>query len=627
MIRTLKISAAIAIAGAFSVAQAAKCATGVTDKTFGPISFKEAKVSNKDLCIAVIDADGDNHNVAVDVPATITVDSIYYFRRNSASSATQTVILPFEPVNSCKPTTKGGSLYTLNKIYVNQNDKWTALIFPVVTSTAGFLPNTPYFVRFSEENTDGLYLTMGGCSFNLNTSNGAGVVEYPADPDPKASTGLTGTWELRGVYEKKTWTSDDAERKVSYGFASTKTIVEKTDGTQDTIKTGQFVKAGSSASVPPLRAYLVYNSQGNSQDDSQDDSQDNSQSNSPKVAAKARAISSAEEIDEGVLLPQSIDIVMMSAEDPEGDAPATEECFQDGDGIFEVKDIVVNGNIVKTACIDGKSDARLQTLSIPEDVTVDSIAYNREFKIGQYGAVASTVVLPFDIAGGCLNSETQLYEIANIQNNQGSWAVYAVGFLNTMKANTPYFVVANKAQIEFYSFGWGKPCQYTLSTKNGINDAEFTADYNKNDGNQGLPGTWVFKGTYEKITFDENTKKGVYGFAANSQGDNITAGQFVKAGTGATVPPMRAYLKYNSAGVLAKAAAGTLLDETELPERIEVMLIGKDGETLSTGTMNTITGEITMDENKWFDMKGRMMNKKPTVKGTYYNKGQKVIIK
>lgn len=203
MIRTLKISAAIAIAGAFSVAQAAKCATGVTDKTFGPISFKEAKVSNKDLCIAVIDADGDNHNVAVDVPATITVDSIYYFRRNSASSATQTVILPFEPVNSCKPTTKGGSLYTLNKIYVNQNDKWTALIFPVVTSTAGFLPNTPYFVRFSEENTDGLYLTMGGCSFNLNTSNGAGVVEYPADPDPKASTGLTGTWELRGVYEKK----------------------------------------------------------------------------------------------------------------------------------------------------------------------------------------------------------------------------------------------------------------------------------------------------------------------------------------------------------------------------------------------------------------------------------------
>lgn len=88
MIRTLKISAAIAIAGAFSVAQAAKCATGVTDKTFGPISFKEAKVSNKDLCIAVIDADGDNHNVAVDVPATITVDSIYYFRRNSASSAT-----------------------------------------------------------------------------------------------------------------------------------------------------------------------------------------------------------------------------------------------------------------------------------------------------------------------------------------------------------------------------------------------------------------------------------------------------------------------------------------------------------------------------------------------------------
>lgn len=619
MIRTLKISAAVAIAGAFSVAQAAKCATDVTDKTFGPISFKEAKVSNKDLCIAVIDADGDNHNVAVDVPETITVDSIYYFRRNSASSATQTVILPFEPVNSCKPTTKGGSLYTLNKIYVNQKDKWTALIFPVVTSTAGFLPNTPYFVRFSEENTDGLYLTMGGCSFNLNTSNGAGVVEYSADPDPKASTGLTGTWELRGVYEKKTWTSDDAERKVSYGFASTKTIVEKTDGTKDTIKTGQFVKAGSSASVPPLRAYLVYNSQ----DDSQDNSQDNSQSNSPKVAAKARAISSAEEIDESVLLPQSIDIVMMSAEDPEGDAPATEECFQDGDGIFEVKDIVVNGNIVKTACIDGKSEARLQTLSIPENVTVDSIAYNREFVIGNaWNAplAATTIVLPFDATYGCYEGAA-FYKALYLGKNGEDWTIYIEGNSqdNELKANTPYFAIAAQENIHFRATNqWNGSCSYVLNTSSGIASLPFESN---------APGIWKLMGTYEKISFDENTKKGVYGFAANSQGDNITAGQFVKAGTGASVPPMRAYLKYNAAGTLAKGAASTGIAEEDLPETIVVKFLNTDGEVTAIGQMNTTTGEISMDENKWFDMKGRMMNKKPTVKGTYYNKGQKVIIK
>lgn len=661
MIRTLKISAAVAIAGAFSVAQAAKCATDVTDKTFGPISFKEAKVSNKDLCIAVIDADGDNHNVAVDVPETITVDSIYYFRRNSASSAIQTVILPFEPVNSCKPTTKGGTLYTLNKIYVNQNDNWTALIFPVVTSTAGFLPNTPYFVRFSEKNTDGLYLTMGGCSFNLNTSNGAGVVEYSADPDPKASTGLTGTWELRGVYEKKTWTSDDAERKVSYGFASTKTIVEKTDGTKDTIKTGQFVKAGSSASVPPLRAYLVYNSQDDSQDNSQDNSQSNSQSNSPKVAAKARAISSAEEIDESVLLPQSIDIVMMSAEDPEGDAPATEECFQDGDGIFEVKDIhlknetgtpVLNdegnpiydtdGNqvlsyddiIVRTACIDGKSDARMQTLSISQNIEVDSIAYNRTFAIGSgwnNPAVASTIVLPFTVSENQCISNAVFYDILNIRNwgqeDNLTWQIMVEQRDNSkpLIPNHPYIVLANDTNIIFNRAisGGFKKCAYNITYSNVLEDTVFS-------NVDGLPGTWTFKGTYEKITFNESSKRGVYGFVAKQDtvdGKVFSAGQFVKAGTGASVPPMRAYLKYNAAGALAKGAASTGIAEEDLPETIVVKFLNTDGEVTAIGQMNTTTGEISMDENKWFDMKGRMMNKKPTVKGTYYNKGQKVIIK
>lgn len=45
------------------------------------------------------------------------------------------------------------------------------------------------------------------------------------------------------------------------------------------------------------------------------------------------------------------------------------------------------------------------------------------------------------------------------------------------------------------------------------------------------------------------------------------------------------------------------------------------------GVMNTRTGEISTDDNLWFDMKGRKLNKKPTAKGTYYNKGQKVVVK
>ena len=31
--------------------------------------------------------------------------------------------------------------------------------------------------------------------------------------------------------------------------------------------------------------------------------------------------------------------------------------------------------------------------------------------------------------------------------------------------------------------------------------------------------------------------------------------------------------------------------------------------------------------NGWFDMKGRKLNGKPTVKGIYYNNGKRVIVK
>lgn len=595
MIRTLKISAAIAIAGAFSVAQAATCPS----KSYGAISFKSYG-DNK--CVAIIDATGDQHNEAINIPNTVTVDSVYYFRNGAEDvmNGNSTLFLPFEVKKGCK--VDGSTLKRITSITYNATDKvWRARADYIDMTKDSLTANTPYLFSYTHGLVkDGIgYIGFGGgCTFNLNTSS-IPKKEFDASLDNMGqSTGLKGTWTFKGTYEKVVF--DDNTKKGVYGFAS------KTEGK---FSIGQFVKAGTGASVPPMRAYLVYNSQGT-------------------MGKAAPGLSFAPAADNSDLLPAAIDVIENA------------ECFQDGDGIFEVKNVLVkdaegkpvlddNGDAqyARTACIDGKSDARLQTLSIPEDVTVDSIAYNREFNIGQYSDVASTVVLPFDIAGGCLNSATQLYEIANIQNNQGSWAVYAVGYLNTMKANTPYFVVATKAQIEFNSFGWGKPCQYTLSTKNGINDAEFTADYNKNDGNQGLPGTWVFKGTYEKITFNESSKKGVYGFAGNSQGDNITAGQFIKAGTGATVPPMRAYLKYNSAGVLAKAAAGAEIAEEDLPETIVVKFLNTDGEVTATGTMNTITGEITMDENKWFDMKGRMMNKKPTVKGTYYNKGQKVIIK
>lgn len=597
MIRTLKISAAIAIAGAFSVAQAATCPS----ESYGAISFKSYG-DNK--CVAIIDATGDQHNEAINIPNTVTVDSVYYFRNGAEDvmNANSTLFLPFEVKKGCK--VDGSTLKRITSITYNATDKvWRARADYIDMTKDSLTANTPYLFSYTNGSVkDGIgYIGFGGgCTFNLNTSS-IPKKEFDASLDNMGqSTGLKGTWTFKGTYEKIVF--DENTKKGVYGFAS------KTEGK---FSIGQFVKAGTGASVPPMRAYLVYNSQGT-------------------MAKPAPGLSFASAADNSVLLPAAIDVIENA------------ECFQDGDGIFEVKNVLEkdaegkpvlddNGDAqyVRTACIDGKSDARLQTLSIPEDVTVDSIAYNREFKQD----TKSTIMFPFNIKAGC-SENASFYEIAYIKNEQtdlpqGSWALYLGQHQEWIgiQANKPYIIQANST-IKFNTNAWGNPCNYVLNTSTGSTKTSFTANFENSDS--GLPGTWEFTGTYEKITFNESSKKGVYGFVAKQDtvdGKVFSAGQFIKAGTGATVPPMRAYLKYNSAGVLAKAAAGAEIAEEDLPETIVVKFLNTDGEVTATGTMNTTTGEISMDENKWFDMKGRMMNKKPTVKGTYYNKGQKVIIK
>ena len=53
-----------------------------------------------------------------------------------------------------------------------------------------------------------------------------------------------------------------------------------------------------------------------------------------------------------------------------------------------------------------------------------------------------------------------------------------------------------------------------------------------------------------------------------------------------------------------------------------------DNTEASIGTFNTRTGEFRSADNRWFDLNGRYLgNKKPTIKGTYYNNGKKVIVK
>ena len=132
---------------------------------------------------------------------------------------------------------------------------------------------------------------------------------------------------------------------------------------------------------------------------------------------------------------------------------------------------------------------------------------------------------------------------------------------------------------------------------------------------------WTFIGTYSRLTYGTAPfSDPVYGFAAKTkdvgvQGqEQVEAGEFVRAITGAYIPPMRCFLKYNT--------TSTRGETEELPGRITVKLVG---DPTRIGTLNTQTGEVTFDG--WYSLDGQRFNTKPTKKGLYIYKGIKVTIK
>lgn len=261
-----------------------------------------------------------------------------------------------------------------------------------------------------------------------------------------------------------------------------------------------------------------------------------------------------------------------------------------------------------------------------DGIAVDTVKFNRKFKVSTgSNIIASTVVFPFSFSLKCV-SGASFYNVTNIEKHDGLWEAVAYTTSGDISADRPYFIVATSETISFKS---GSGCSYTINTKNAIVPKTFNADYlNKGDNENYVQGSWTFDGTYSYKKWNDSELGSIYGFAAKSK-DGVAAGQFVKAKSGASIPPMRAYLKYAPPVAAAKAAAGVIasIEEEQLPEVITVKFLDGDGETESIAQLNTRTGEIVADKDAWFDLKGRKLNKKPTVKGTYYNNGQKVIIK
>lgn len=574
----------------------AECPTTAVSYGAGISVVLDAK-TNK--CVATIDADGTDHNTALSASINgVQVDTVHYFRAKSTNSKGQTVVFPFNVPKTC--SISGASFYDFdgnkNKIYKNVESsgaKWTALIQKSIDhSETDLSAGKPYIIKFADNNYT---IDIGGADCSL-TFESTAPSSYAFD-----APGLSGKWHFVGAYERKEWQEGDADLGFVYGLAG-----KKVDG----VDIGNFVKAGAGASIPPLRAYLKFVP---------------AQANKPAALTKSAAVASTEDPTSESTLPQNIEFVFMDANIEEVQFPVG-ECFKDSitdgeltPGYKSVEFKTVNGK--RTACIDGHSRARLQTVSIPQDVVVDTVIYNRQFPAGNY---ASTIMLPFSTYDGCTPA-TNFFTAVRL-TNYGQGLVVDFGAINNdrisakVEANTPYLVITDNETMTFKTACWtGSETAKNVVLNTTVGESVVHFD------------NWEFRGSYQHIQWNEGSSAlgRVYGFASKAK-DGVSVGQFVKGAAGASVPPMRAYLYYNKVAVAAKAAAGvevSSLSDEELPETITIRLLNKDGTVMSIGQMNTISGEITMDKDLWFDLKGRKFNKKPTVKGTYYNQGRKVIIK
>lgn len=266
----------------------------------------------------------------------------------------------------------------------------------------------------------------------------------------------------------------------------------------------------------------------------------------------------------------------------------------------------------KTAIFDADSK---ETVEITEDVVVDSFYYDRNFS-GVWGKPA-TIMFPFAIKNSCMSQWAGIFQIDSVVNVQ-TWSIFA-SYVSDTEANMPYFLRVNADYIALGNYCY----PITLNTTTGGNKVQSF-------------GPWEFTGTYSYKAWDTGDSElgYVYGFAAKEKevdGKQIQAGQFVKGKEGAFIRPLRAYLKYNpKKKALSKDAdddAVAALTPSELPATIDVIFSDKDGQTTAIYSLNTYTGEFSNSTTGWYDMKGRKLSKKPTIKGNYFYNGKKVTIK
>lgn len=283
--------------------------------------------------------------------------------------------------------------------------------------------------------------------------------------------------------------------------------------------------------------------------------------------------------------------------------------------------LAIENGLSKVAYLNGKNVDEKTALNnafkgIPSNVDVDYVYLDREFTVSG-SELYSTLTLPFSISKAKIKNVSNVYAFKNIEGNKAHFTS-----ADMLDAYTPYLIelVDEATGIEFLE-------GVTLQSSKDKSGKDISTDVQD--------GQWVFHGTlnYKKWDKNNNADKAVlegcngkscaYGYAASG----TYQGQFVRIGDGAYIFPFRAYLFYNKPQSLAPANASYVLRPTvDIPDEMEIVVDGDNGQTTSIGRFDTRTGEIHINNMKHtYDLKGRRVNGTNNARGAYY--GKKVLMK
>ena len=170
-----------------------------------------------------------------------------------------------------------------------------------------------------------------------------------------------------------------------------------------------------------------------------------------------------------------------------------------------------------------------------------------------------------------------------------------------------------------------KEIELTATSLESLDISDYSRDVY--DGKYHTADYWDLVGAYVYKSWDENPNNEgtIYGYAAKKKG-TVSAGQFVKIGGGAYIPPLRLYLRLSSSApqairsnvpmVLKKEAAA---ETFKIPETIDVVIVDKKDNTTNLKRLNSGVRELrTVDS--WYDLKGRKLKGKPANKGMFVGK-------